>query len=357
QLSKGDSPDPVVAGGALTYTLVVTNNGPSTANNVSLSDAATSDFVFASAATTQGTCTVAVMVNCALGTLAPNTSAAVVLRSTVNPTTRGAFDNTATVIGLEPELNPADNSATQTTTAIGVVDLGIVKSASSSSVLAGGLLTYTLSITNGGPSAAMPVTVTDTMHVSASIVSINSSQGSCTAGSPTIVCSLGTVMPNTNPIITIVARTSNHFSGNNGVLVNTAFVSSPEPDLDAAKHTSSVTTQVLPSADMRISKSGRPDPVVAGKTLTYTMWVTDVGLIKADGVVVTDNLPAGVTFVSAATELHGTCAPSGGTVVCNLIPMEPNDPVQIQIVVGVNDDTVGVITNSATVSANQPDPD
>ena len=47
-ISKSDSPDPVYAAGTLTYTITVTNNGPSTATNVVVTDTYPSDFSFVS---------------------------------------------------------------------------------------------------------------------------------------------------------------------------------------------------------------------------------------------------------------------------------------------------------------------
>ena len=51
-----DSPDPVEVGEQLTYTLVATNNGPSTSTNVTLEDVLPDSVTFVSASATSGTC-------------------------------------------------------------------------------------------------------------------------------------------------------------------------------------------------------------------------------------------------------------------------------------------------------------
>ena len=55
-LTKTDSPDPIEVGEQLTYTLVATNNGPSTSTNVTLEDVLPDSVTFVSASATSGTC-------------------------------------------------------------------------------------------------------------------------------------------------------------------------------------------------------------------------------------------------------------------------------------------------------------
>jgi uncharacterized repeat protein (TIGR01451 family) len=113
------------------------------------------------------------------------------------------------------------------------------------------------------------------------------------------------------------------------------------------------------STDLRIAKTDSPDPVNVGSTLTYTIQVTDLGPNPATGVVVTDQLPKGVDFVSA-TPSAGTCARKGQKVTCDLGGIGYGT-----VVYGVNPATVtlaviprrvGTIANTASVKADQKDP-
>jgi uncharacterized repeat protein (TIGR01451 family) len=67
--------------------------------------------------------------------------------------------------------------------------------------------------------------------------------------------------------------------------------------------------------DLVITKTASADPVYVGSLLTYTLVVTNLGTLTATDVIETDNLPAGVTFVSA-TPSSGICTESGGVVTC-----------------------------------------
>ena len=111
-ISKSDSPDPVIAGSNLTYTITVTNNGPSAATGVTMTDALRGTLTFVSATPSQGTCTSSIV--CSLGVLSNGSSAIITI--VVTPTQVGGISNTATVTANEPDPDTSNNSATQVTT-------------------------------------------------------------------------------------------------------------------------------------------------------------------------------------------------------------------------------------------------
>jgi uncharacterized repeat protein (TIGR01451 family) len=112
-VTKTDLPDPVKLNGLLTYTIVVGNNGPDAATQVTLADPLPVGTAFVSVSTTQGTCTGGALISCNLGTVP--TGSTVTITLVVRATQAGTLTNTATVVGKEPESNTANNQATATT--------------------------------------------------------------------------------------------------------------------------------------------------------------------------------------------------------------------------------------------------
>lgn len=112
------------------------------------------------------------------------------------------------------------------------------------------------------------------------------------------------------------------------------------------------------SADLSVTKSDSPDPVSAGGALTYTLSVHNAGPSTATGVMVTDRLPKGVTFVSAHATGGGSCSESNGTVTCNLGTLGTNGgSANADVTINVTaPSTSGQITDTASVNGDQHDP-
>lgn len=112
------------------------------------------------------------------------------------------------------------------------------------------------------------------------------------------------------------------------------------------------------SADLAISKADSPDPVGVGSSLTYTLQVQNLGPDPASGVIVTDELPADVDFVSA-TATSGQCSRKAKKVTCalgglNAPTVDYGSPPTVTLTVIPR--KVGTITNRASVKGDQKDP-
>lgn len=114
QVTKTGSPATVVAGDDVTYTITVTNQGPSPATGVTLNDPVPAALQVTGTTTDRGTCsTVANTVACAFGPMSVGAIANVTV--TVTSTVEGTFTNTAMTAADQIDPNPADNSGSDST--------------------------------------------------------------------------------------------------------------------------------------------------------------------------------------------------------------------------------------------------
>ena len=105
---KTASPSSVAVGGNVTYTSVVTNNGPGVATSVAFGDVLPAGQTAFSVTTTQGSCSGVTTVTCAIGTLDVGASATVVI--SVTAATAGSFTNTATIGADQADQNVGANN-------------------------------------------------------------------------------------------------------------------------------------------------------------------------------------------------------------------------------------------------------
>lgn len=121
-VSKADAPDPVTAGTNLTYTLTVTNNGPSAASSVTVSDPLPAQTTFQSVSAPGGwTCTTPVAgtngtVSCTKSSMTNGESATFTIAVQVSSTASGTLSNTVTVSSSTADLNTTNNTDSEDTT-------------------------------------------------------------------------------------------------------------------------------------------------------------------------------------------------------------------------------------------------
>lgn len=151
-------------------------------------------------------------------------------------------------------------------------DVSLAQSAASETVLAGEPLTYTLTVTNNGPVRATGVTVRDPLPGGVELVSAKASQGTC-SGTDTITCEIGALDKDQSAEVTIVVR-----PGQPGTLINTASVSSTQPDPDVSNNTATTRTTVAapPNTTPKITAlSPKPGSKFRDTTPTIRARVSD----------------------------------------------------------------------------------
>ena len=359
------APATVYAWGEFTYTLQVENKGALDATAVTVTDTLPAEVVFVSASSPQGACTydsAQARVTCTLGDLKNGEQAHIYLAVQVASQYAGqSLLNQAVVAAITPDWEQQNNTATATTTVTPAADLEVHKAAPATA-LAGESITYHVTVANAGPNDASGVILTDTLPAQVTLLSVTPAQGTCTtdARQYQFTCALGPLPFNSDTTVTVtVAIPSDTPAGT--TLVNSAEVTSNAHETAPATNKDDVVTTVQTAADLTLTKRVSPDPVIAGTQLAYTLTVTNLGPSRATGVQVTDNLPAGVSFVSTNPDglicMHSG-EESGGTVTCNLGDMAPNSQRDIVVIVRVHDSLSDhtTLTNQARVDSDVLDP-
>ncbi|MGA8440430.1 MAG: C25 family cysteine peptidase, partial [Candidatus Sulfotelmatobacter sp.] len=360
------TPSPVLAGGTITYTQVVTNNGPSNCSTVTFNEAIPANTTFSTfnGAPPGWTCSSFATTGCTNPSLAPGSISTFVFSVTVNAGTAAGTiiteTDTATTTTYDSNLN--NNLATLNIPVAGAgqADLSVTNSASPNPVSAGSNITYTQTLSNGGPAAASTITFTETTPANTTAQSLTGPAGwTCSLGS--LTCTIASLAANTTANFTFVV-TVNTSVASGSTITQTDSVTCSASDPSCANNTASANVLVAASADLSVTNTASPVPVLAGNNITYTQVVTNAGPSTATGVSFTETTPANTTFVSLTPIPGGwSCilptAGSTGSITCTN-PSLATGTTSFPVIVKVNAGTAAgtAINDTATISSSTTDP-
>jgi uncharacterized repeat protein (TIGR01451 family) len=395
-----DWPDPVYAASGLSYVLTVTNLGPDPiTSTIMLVDALPAGVNINSASGSGWACgSLGGVVSCTLASLAVGSAPPVAIGVTTPPTAGLLFDSASVSTAASIDLNPFNNSASVSTTVLAKADISIAKNGPPTAA-PGGLLVYTLTVTNIGPS---PMGITTYTYTNSGNIVILDDAAAAPYPSTVLVGGL-------NPVLTATAGLYNFnhtypkdvdvllvgphgqatylladpagsqaSSGVNLAFDDSAGSSIPCNDVPLVSGTYqptdcpdtygndlfplpaplgpySATLSVVRGTDpngvwelfVRDDAAGDVGSIGGGWSLRLT---TDLG-----GMVVTDTLPAGAVFVGA-TGAGWNCTANGGVVRC-VAPGFQNGIAPNVIVTATAPLAPGVLTNTAVVGTSAYDPD
>lgn len=330
-------------GDTVTFTVVVTNNGPATATGVNAVDLLPGGLSFISAAPSQGTYTTATGL-WSIGTLPLPPSAAAVLTITATVVSPGSSTNTVTVTSAQTDPDPANNVASVTVTPQ-MADLSLAKTVNAATPNVGDTVTFTITLTNSGPSAATGVSVTDVLPAGLTFVSATVGQGSYSSVSGdwvvgSIASGASATLALRGLVVTSAART------------NTATISRAD-QFDPNNANNSASSTVTPQrSDLSVTKGVNNATPRANEVVTFTITLTNSGPSTATGVIVGDVLPAGLTLVSSVASQGSYSLSTGEWTVGS---MAQGTPVTLQINARVESSPPK--TNTASIAhADQFDP-
>jgi uncharacterized repeat protein (TIGR01451 family) len=367
-VTKTDGVAAYTPGGTTTYTIVVSNGGPSDATSVAVADPLPAGLALTGAAT----CVPAGAASCgtvtgAAGQTSFSASGASIAAGAGNtltftvPVSIGAGVNANPLVNTVTVTSPdalAPATASDSNTLAGSADLAITKTDGVTSVSPGGAIAYTVVASNAGPSSAPGASVSDTMPASLTGVTwtcVGAGGGACTAsGSGSIADTVnlpvgGTVTYTVNATVSLAAS---------GTLTNAASVAAPagvtdpNPGNNTATDVDTVVPLPPPSADLAITKSNGVSSVTAGGVVTYTIVATNLGPSAVTGATVSDAVPASLTGATwtCVASAGSSCPASGSGSIAATVNLLAAGTATFTLTGTLSASASGTLSNTATVA-------
>ena len=281
----------VIAGEKITYTVIVSNYGPSVATNVYLTDLFNADELLNMEYNSNGNW-VKYNNGIALGGIDVNEAVMILFRATVNHSTRGLINNT---VKITTDIKDARGNfeANETVKAIDNSTLVINKTSNVDAINPGDLFNYTIVITAEGSSDSLGVILTDKLDQSLldaqnAVFYVNGNYVGKWNGSYNI----GTLKTGNSVTVTIEVKALN--SANKDIF-NKAIVENEEGFINESNKTVHVNT-----VDLAINKTSDKVTYKYLDNVIYTIVVTNHGSDDSFNVTVRDMLPNTLRFISAS---------------------------------------------------------
>ncbi|VIG19369.1 cell surface protein [Clostridioides difficile] len=344
---KTAEPNSAVPGTLLRYTIQVANLGPANAENVILNDDIPDVILNPEYSLDGGASFQPWNGSLNIGTVAPGQLIRIIIRGLVSSTATGNITNTAEVSAEVPE--PVTDSSTVITPVVASADIEVIKTSNMDTAVPGEIFSYTITVTNLGPSAAQSIVLTD--DIPDIILNPEYSLDGGVSFQPwNGNLNIGTL--DTGEIRSIIIRgTINQTSV--GTIINTATVSSTTPDPNPDNNTSTVETDISPLADISVIKGNEP-LAIQGERFIYGIEIVNAGPSFSENIVLTDNIPASILNPEYSIDNGVTFQPWTGSL--NIGTLDAGEIRNVIIRGTVSQTAVGTIINTATVSSTTPDP-
>jgi uncharacterized repeat protein (TIGR01451 family) len=336
-------------GDTVTFTVAVQNIGPDGATNVVIHDALPAGITWVSDdgdgdyVLTTG--------DWAVGSIASGATATLHVTATVDA--RGDYTNTAAV-GHSDQYDPVSaNNTDDAFLTTKTADVGVTKTVDHATPAVGSVVSYTITATNTGDNTATGLVIHDAL-VSGRLTFVSASADTGTYDAITGNWTIGTLAVGATATLTLDARVID-----SGKIDNTAAVSSMlQRDTNPANNSATVQIDAPPAADLSLTKTVDNDTPDKGSTVVFTVTVTNSGPNDTAGVVVTDALPAGLTYVS---DDGGTAGPDPAydpaTGHWTVGGLNVGDHATLHITATVNVGDTKIVNTAEVTHSDLPDPD
>ena len=364
-------PTSILGSGAVAAfeTVTLTNKGPDPASGVVLSDTLPSGWASFSITPVASnpdrfTANFPIITETANGTIAAGDVDEFVVTFTppAGVANGTVVTNSASVSTTSYDPDSANNSSAVKTVIVQPTDVAVTETGPSK-ITAGAPVTYTLSLTNKGSVAGINVVLTDVLPSGETLLSQSQTNGTdvfaSTNSGNTASFTAPTMVAGDTDVFEVVARVASSFA-NGAALVDTASDTADNPNPSPGDATASVTSSAVTVADVSVAASG-PATISAGGNASYTISLTNNGPSNATNVLLSDDLPTGLTLTSEK-QLSGpdtfTNASTGNTVEFTAFTVAAGDTdVFLITATAAGNLTAGAtLADTATVTATTSDP-
>ena len=293
----------VVPGGNLNYHFTYANSGNQHASGVAITDVLLNGLNF-SAADNPGWTLNGTTLTYAIGALNAGVNGSADLKLTVAtsaPAGVTQFVNTANIADdgtSGPDANTADNTATATNPLTAHVDLGVTLTQDVTTTAPNGTITYTVHYSNTGNQTAAGVVLTEMLPAGTTF----QSPSGWTAGTGGLYTfNVGSLAAGASGTQTFVVSVNPAAPAGQETVADTVSIGSSATDSDTTNNTATSSIPLTAAPELGVTQSASVGTLVRGQNVTYSFSYTNNGTQDAAGVVLTETLPAGLTFVAAGS--------------------------------------------------------
>jgi uncharacterized repeat protein (TIGR01451 family) len=317
-----NSPNPVLSDGALTYTMIVSNNGPRTAAPLTVIDTLPPSVTFERAVPAVGGSYFNFVTNIVFyfPALAPRKT----LTNTILVTaTRSALATNVAVVGSPlTDLVPTNNTNVLIVLISGQ-NLALGMSTSETNVLIGDTVTNWITVTNLGPAVNQPVFITNILSLNWTNIAVQA-PGSFSISNNVVVINLG-LLPVNESVTSIVTAVA---LGRNGFASSSATVFSLDVSTNLENSSAGI-SYLVNDEDLAIGISASPTNVNLGDTVTYTVTVTNLGPSYNGDIMVTNLISTNLGQLLISQSQGTGAVTSNGAQTIVIFDLGPLPPGQV----------------------------
>ena len=339
-------------GDTVTYTIKVTNNGSVNATGLMITDDWPVGITYVSSSADIGTydngTTIWTVGNLNTGVSDKLTiTAAVASRAGVT-----ILDNMVRVSKVDQNDNEMPKQVANASFTVQSADLTVTNTVDNAAPNQQGNINYTINLTNNGPANATGVTVYDSLPQGVTYVSSSTNQGSYDSKSGN--WTVGNVADGASAKLTITTSVD---TGTGALEIDNlavmAYADQPDSDLNNNDATAVVKVN---GSDLSLSNGEDNTSPSVGATVTFTVTLTNNGPLDGTGIIVTDMVPAGLTYLSSVAD-QGTYNSTTGIWNVGSVANGATATLTLKVTVNSGTATQKLVSTAKITHSDQPDGD